>query len=110
MRFAKDFYRTAGSFLQLLHDLPADISEIMYKTKQGQLKIQMEHTGLEPMISKLDHVSKRISIAIILAALIIGAAIISAWEHTRWVGSTIFIGSGIFAFWMLIKLIRKGKV
>ncbi len=110
LRFAKDFYRTVGSFFQLLHDLPGDISEIMYKTKQGQLKIQLDHKGLEPMIMKIDQVSKRISIAIILAALIIGAAIISVWEHTRWVGSAIFLGAGFFAFWMLAKLIKKGKI
>ena len=68
----------------------------------------MEHQGLEPMIRKLDTVSKRISISIILAALIIGASIISLWEHLRWVGSVIFVLAGIVGFWTMIKLLKKG--
>jgi len=109
-RYAREFFRTFGNIGQLLHDLPLDISEILYKTKEGKMKIQLDHQGLDPVIKKLDQVSIRISIAIILAALIIGSSVISAWEHTKWVGSAIFIGGGIFGFWMLIKLLRKGKI
>ncbi len=109
-RHAREFFRTVGNLGQLLHDLPLDISEILYKTKEGKLKIQLDHQGLDPAIKKMDQVSKRISIAIILAALIIGSSVISAWEHTRWVGTAVFIGGGIFGFWMLVKLLRKGKL
>ncbi len=74
------------------------------------MKVQLDHQGLEPVMQKLDQVSKRISIAIILAALIIGASIISSWEHLKWVGSGIFLLAGVFGFWMLGKLLKKGKL
>ena len=109
-RYAREFTHTFRSINQLLHDLPADISEILYKTKEGKMKVQLEHQGLEPVIQKLDQVSKRISVAIILAALIIGASVISSWEHLRWVGSGIFILAGIFGFWMIGKLLKRGKL
>ena len=109
-RYAREFGHTFRSISQLLQDLPGDISEILYKTKEGKIKVQLDHQGLEPVIQKLDQVSKRISIAIILAALIIGASVISSWEHLKWVGSIIFLFAGFFGFWMLIKLLRKGKI
>ena len=62
------------------------------------------------MIRKVDIMSKRIAVAIILAALIIGASIISLWEHSRWVGSVIFVIAGLLGFWTLIKMLRKGGV
>jgi len=109
-RYAREISDTFHNITQLFKELPGDISEILYKTREGKMKIQFEHQGLEPMIQKLDQVSKRISIAIILAALIIGASIISSWEHLKWVGSAIFLGAGLFGFWMLGKLLGKGKI
>ena len=108
LRHAKDIFGTLSHYADFFRNLPSELSEIIYKTKEGKLKIIMEHQGLEPMIRKLDTVSKRISVSIILAALIIGASIISLWEHSRWVGSVIFVLAGIVGFWTMIKLIRKG--
>jgi ubiquinone biosynthesis protein len=108
-RFAKNTMRTINRYAAFFRDLPGELSEIVYKTKEGKLKIIMEHQGLEPLMRKLDIISKRISVAIILAALIVGASIISMWEHTRWVGSVVFIVAGIVGFWTMIRLLRRGR-
>jgi len=71
--------------------------------------MQIEFHGLEMLLNKLDHISKRISISIVLSALIVGAAIVSQWEHMKWVGTVIFLLSGVFGFWLLIKLWRNQK-
>lgn len=108
-RFAKNIFRTLSGYSKLFRELPSELSEIVYKTKEGKLKIIMEHQGLEPLIRKIDLVSKRISVSIILSALIIGASIISMWEHTRWVGSFVFIIAGLVGFWTLIRLLRRSR-
>jgi ubiquinone biosynthesis protein len=108
LRHAQSIFGTLSQYAEFFRNLPSALSEIVYKTKEGKLKIIMEHQGLEPMIKKLDLVSKRISISIILAALIIGASIVSLWEHSRWIGSVIFVLAGIVGFWTMIKLLRKG--
>ena len=38
-----------------------------------------------------------------------GGSIISQWEEIRWIGTSIFILAGIFGFWLLFKLLRRGK-
>jgi ubiquinone biosynthesis protein len=108
-RFSKQIFSTVGDYVDLIRDLPKEISEIIYKTKEGKLKMQIEFQGLDMLLQKLDHISKRISISIVLSALIVGAAIVSQWEHMKWVGTVIFLLSGVFGFWLLIKLWRNQK-
>ena len=57
----------------------------------------------------MDILGNRLAIAIVLAALIIGASILSQWEQVRWVGTSVFALAGIFGFLLLIKLLRKNK-
>jgi len=57
----------------------------------------------------MDVLGNRLAVAIVLAALIIGASILSQWEQVRWVGTSVFILAGFFGFLLLIKLFRKNK-
>jgi lipopolysaccharide export LptBFGC system permease protein LptF len=69
----------------------------------------IELKGFEPVIDHMDTASNRVSAAIVVAALIIGASIISQWEQTRMAGVVVFGIAGIFGFWLLIKLFKKNK-
>jgi len=108
-KFGKQIFSTVGDYFDLIRDLPKEISEIIYKTKEGKLKMQIEFQGLDMLLKKMDHISKRISISIVLSALIVGAAIVSQWEHMKWVGTVIFLLSGVFGFWLLVKLWKTQK-
>ncbi|KUG03164.1 ubiquinone biosynthesis monooxygenase ubib [hydrocarbon metagenome] len=55
--------------------MPRDISNIFKKVMDGQLTIRMEHHRLETLGNKLDLISNRLSLAIILASLIIGTSL-----------------------------------
>ena len=98
----KEYYRLAK-------ELPSELNEIIYKIKEGQFKTQIEMKGFEPLVEEIEQTSNRVSIAIVLAALIIGGSIISQWEEIRWIGTSIFVLAGVFGFWLLIKLLRRGK-
>lgn len=96
-------------YVKLVRELPADLNEIIYKLKDGLFRTQIEVKGIEPLIEHIDSASNRVSVAIVLAALIIGASILSQWQEVRWVGVIVFSIAGIFGFWLLIKLFRKNK-
>jgi ubiquinone biosynthesis protein len=96
-------------YVKLVKELPSDLNEIIYKLKDGLFRTQIEMKGLEPMVEHIDSASNRVSVAIVLAALIIGASIISQWQEVRWIGAIVFTLAGIFGFWLLIKLFRKNK-
>ncbi len=109
-RIASEVFDSLKEYYKLLKELPADLNEIIYKIKEGRFKTQIEVRGLEPLSEHLDISSTRVSIAIVLAALIIGASIISQWEQTRWIGAIVFCIAGLFGFWLLVKLFRHNKL
>jgi ubiquinone biosynthesis protein len=108
-KIAEEVFDSLKEYYRLLKEFPSEINEIIYKIKEGKFKTMIEVKGLEPLIEHVDSASNRVSAAIVVAALIIGASIISQFSEVRWIGAIIFAFAGIFGFWLLIKLFRKNK-
>jgi ubiquinone biosynthesis protein len=108
-QIAKEVFDSLKDYYKLLKEFPADINEIIFKIKEGRFKTQIEVKGLEPLVEHIDNASNRVAIAIVLAALIIGASIISQWDEIRWIGGIVFGVAGIFGFWLVVKLFRRNK-
>ncbi|MDR2868963.1 MAG: phosphotransferase, partial [Deferribacteraceae bacterium] len=72
---AADIYTTAMHYKRLFMVLPRDIRSVLRQMKNGQLKLEIEHKGLEPLRTTLDALSYRMTFGIVLAALIIGSSI-----------------------------------
>jgi len=106
---AQEVFDSLKEYYRLFMELPSELNEIIYKIKEGRFKTQIELKGFEPLVEEIEQTSNRVSIAIVLASLIIGGSIISQSEEIRWIGTTIFVLAGIFGFWLLFKLLRRGK-
>jgi ubiquinone biosynthesis protein len=109
-QIASEIFDSFKEYYKLLKGLPSDLNEIIYRLREGRFKTQIEVRGLEPLASHIDASSARLSIAIVLAALIIGASIISQWEQTRWIGAIVFCIAGLMGFWLLVVLFRRNKL
>lgn len=96
-------------YVRLIRELPADLNDIIYKLKDGLFRTQIEIKGIEPLTDHIDSASNRVSVAIVLAALIIGASIISQWPELRLMGAIVFSLAGLLGFGLLIKLFRRNK-
>ncbi|MBW1929023.1 MAG: AarF/ABC1/UbiB kinase family protein [Deltaproteobacteria bacterium] len=75
-RVAEDIYDSGSDFLHLIKEIPGELREILKQARQGRVKIEFEHRGLEPMLSTHDRISNRLAFAIVLASLIIGSSLI----------------------------------
>jgi ubiquinone biosynthesis protein len=106
----------ANEMFQLINDLPEDISAIIKKTKKGELKIEFEHQGLAPLLKTITAVSSNIAFSIVLAALIVGSALITLSGIPPKIYDIPVIGllgsilSGIMGFWLLLSLIKNGRI
>jgi len=115
-RLAKDTYLATTEFSLLLRDLPSEIRDIIEQIKVGQFKIEFEHKGLEPSLRKSDQISNRIAFAIVLASLVIGSSLIvlsgipPTWNGIPIIGIIGFLGAGIMGFWLLISILRHGRM
>lgn len=96
-----------------LRVLPGDIKKIIERIKEG--KIEIEITGLKPVLHTLDVISNRIAAAVILAAMIIGSSLVLLshippyWKNIPILGLIGIIFSGIFGVILILSIFKKGK-
>ncbi|MCD4744898.1 MAG: hypothetical protein K8R58_01210, partial [Bacteroidales bacterium] len=115
-KLAKDIYFSVEEFGQLMRDLPFDVREIIGKIKSGKIKIDIEHKGLTPMLKTHSQISNRIAFAIVLASIIVGSSLIvlskipPMWNGIPVIGLVGFLAAGILGFWLLISILRHGKM
>ena len=115
-RLGRDMGETGLQYLNLVRDLPEEARSILSQLRQGKMKLEFEHRGLGPLERSLDRVSNRIAFAIVLAAQIIGSSLIvlsgipPRWHDLPLIGLAGFLVAGIMGFWLLISIIRHGKL
>ncbi len=100
----------------LLKELPSSIEHIIDKTKKGKLKLLLEHQELPRFISELDKASNRLSISLIIAAIIVGSSLVMRVHSPPFIldypaiGIIGYILSTILGIWLVIAIIRSGKL
>ena len=115
-RVAGDFIDLVSKLLQFLHQFPKDLLELTSLIRQEKLTLRIEHKGLETMLATHDQISNRISFSIVIAALIIGSALIVISKTPPLVygisliGIIGFFAAAIMGIWLLVAILRKGKL
>jgi len=115
-RLARDIYATSVDWQALLRDFPGDTKEIINQIKRGQARIQFEHKGLEPMLRRHDQISNRVVYGLVLSSLIVGSSLIvlsgvpPKWQEIPIVGIIGFLAAAVMGFWLLISILRHGKM
>jgi ubiquinone biosynthesis protein len=73
---SKNLIKAMGDFSNFATNLPEELDILVHKIRKGKLHIEFEHKGLENLIGELEEVSKRISLTIVLTAIILGSSLI----------------------------------
>lgn len=69
-------WRAAGEALALITGIPNDLSRLLRAARRGRLEIHIDVTHLKRVGNQLDRAANRITIGIVVAALIIGSSIV----------------------------------
>ncbi|MCG6972024.1 MAG: AarF/ABC1/UbiB kinase family protein [Desulfobacterales bacterium] len=115
-RIAEDMLQLGSQLMQFGRQFPKDILEITRLMRQQKLALKMEHKGFETMLATHDRISNRISFSIIIAALIIGSALIVISEipplfyGISLIGIILFSTAAIMGIWLLIAILKKGRL
>lgn len=115
-RIADDLIQLVSEMLQFVEKFPKDMLEIARLIRQQKLSIKMEHKGFDAMLATHDRISNRISFSIIIAALIIGSALIVISEipplfyGISLIGIVLFSTAAIMGIWLLVAILRKGRL
>jgi ubiquinone biosynthesis protein len=115
-RIAEDLIQLVSGMLQFAEKFPKDMLEIARLIRQQKLSLKMEHKGFDAMLATHDRISNRISFSIIIAALIIGSALIVISEipplfyGISLIGIVLFSTAAIMGIWLLVAILRKGRL
>lgn len=115
-RIAEEAGEIAKDSLRLLKLLPGDILEILRLARQGRMDFNIKITGLEKMLAKQDQTSNRIAFAIIIAAIILGSSrlVVSNTPPVVFgvslIGIVGFITAAVMGLWLIVAILRGGKL
>jgi ubiquinone biosynthesis protein len=115
-RLIDELVETGDQYLSLIRDLPGETRSILSQLRQGRMTLEFKHRGLRPLERALYQVSNQIAFAIVLAAQIIGSSLIVLsgikphWHGIPIIGLFGFLCAGIMGFWLLVSILRRGKL
>jgi ubiquinone biosynthesis protein len=115
-RVAEDLGDLAARMLKFLHQFPKDLLDLAGLLRQQKLSLLLKHEGLEKLLATHDQISNRISFAIIIAALIVGSALIvisktpPLFYGISLIGIIGFLAAALMGIWLLVAILRSGRL
>ena len=105
----------------------AHLARNMRKMEAGRLQINFRHEGLESFMTEMDHASNRVSVSIILGAVVIGSSLVihakigppvsvipllerfESLENIPLLGVAGYLFAGVLGLWLVWDIIRSGR-
>jgi ubiquinone biosynthesis protein len=115
-RLTDDAVRLVEQSYEFLTDFPKNLLELSRSLRQKKLSFTLVMKDLDKMLATHDQISNRISFAIIIAALIIGSALIvisnmpPLFYGISVIGLIGFLAAGFLGIWLLVAIIKKGRL
>lgn len=111
--------KTGTTFLQdwlfFSLELPGRLKNLFRLTENGELKLILEHQNFDIFITKMNLIGNRLSFSLIIAAIIVGSSLIAQQTKLALFGSfpiaeVGFIVAVLMGVWLLVSIIRSGKI
>jgi ubiquinone biosynthesis protein len=102
--------------LKALRSAPRDLANLVRKASDGGLQIQFIHRNLDYFIREMDRASNRLSFAIVIAAVVIGSAVVvHAGTGPNLLGLPAlglagFIAAAVLGIGLAIGILRSGRL
>ena len=115
MTILKRFFGSARDSLSLIENFPRDIRDIIGKIKKGELKVSIEHEGLDDITHKIDLASNRIAGGFLIGSILMASAILIAvkfpplYQHVSILGGIGFVLANILGVRMLFTIFKNKK-
>lgn len=111
-----EFLLNSYNFAKDTSKLPRKFIELTDSIVTGRAKLQLEHTNLKQPVSDVNKMVNRIVFAIIVSSMIMGSSMILKSNvgpkiyDMSIIGLTGFAIAAILGFWLLISILRSGKL
>ena len=115
-RIAEDILRFGSETLHFLDRFPKDLLQITRQIRRQKLVVRFVKEGQDDLIAAHHQISNRIAFSIIIAALLVGSALIvisktpPLFYGISLIGIIGFLFAAVMGIWLLIAILRKGRL
>lgn len=99
-----------------LRDIPSEIRRVLIQLEDGNLGLNLKLKGLESMEKEVDMATNRLTVAVIVAALIIGSSLVVhakipplIFGEVSAIGIVGYLLSAVIAFFIVFDILFRGK-
>jgi ubiquinone biosynthesis protein len=114
-RLQDETLQAVGTASRMMRDLPLRAESLMDRLHDGQLTLGIDLRQLARIIAKLDSMISRLAFSIVVAALIVGSAVVIHGGATEWnflglrlpIAHISFVLAVIMGVWLLVSIVRS---
>ncbi|WP_276619339.1 ABC1 kinase family protein [Syntrophomonas wolfei] len=110
----KETQSSLFEYLELIRSFPFQIAKILKILESGQLSLNIEYPELKRAMAKVDVMSNRISLSIILASIVIGTSLVAGMERSSLIKHIPLVEIGfataiILGLFMVYSILKSGR-
>ena len=116
-RIARRARKDALRYTQIAAEFPFQLHDVMEELRDGQIEVGFVHKGLDEFMQSTQQVFNRLVIALVVAGGLIGSSLIGIFAkngpHLIGLHVISLIGfaiSGLLGLWLLIGVVRSGRL
>lgn len=115
-KLLRNVYETYMDFAETIRALPADVREVMQKLKQGKVHFDIDIPSIDRFNHDFSTVANRIAFAIVVAAMIMGSALVihadipPHYHNVPVLGVAAFVIAAFFAVRLMWAISKHGKM
>ncbi len=116
-RLASRAQKEGRELLGIAHDLPYQIHDVLQEMRDGQIEVGFVHKGLDEFMHKLDVAINRVVVALVVAGGLLGSSLIGIFATdgpqifgVHFISVIGFLVSGMLGAWLLIGVLRSGRL
>lgn len=92
--------------------IPGQVGHLLSLLEEGEFRMSLDHAGLDPGLARLSAIANRLAIAILLASLIIGTALIASTGKDSFlqrypIADVGFLLIGAVGVWLVVSILRS---
>jgi ubiquinone biosynthesis protein len=108
--------RLLSRLRMVLARLPDVLARLSAGLRGGRALLRIRHENLEPLQEHIDRASNRLSLSLIIAAVVVGSSIVMSFHggpHLReipLIGLIGYVVAGVLGLWWAVAILRSGRL
>jgi ubiquinone biosynthesis protein len=112
-RVASRTTREVEAYARVARELPFQVHDVLQEVRDGQVEVGIRHGGLDALTRNFDKIGNRFVIAIVVAAGLMGSAILAAAGQGTLLRALAIVGfvvATVMGVWLVWGVIRSGRL